>query len=409
MPPDLRLTMFLPPDDTLRVWELRDALRPTVRWHEMMHEDHATAFTVAKVAELDLLRTIRESLDATIRSGGTFESWKANVLPELKKAGWWGLVANANLTGTDQPIIVNERRLQTIFNTNVRMSQAAGAWAKVQAEKKRFPYLRYLSDHWRKRPRLDHQSWHGIILPVDHPWWQTHFPPNGWGCRCHYEQVSEARMERQGWKVSEPPSDGPSRKFYAAGRSRPIDVPAGIHPGFGYNPGTAHLRAIADKTLNSVRMAELAGLDEAARRKVSEIVADPAFEQFVSLPDQVFPFAWLDPDRRALIGAQSGIVRLSQATMAKQSERGCQLELRADQYRLAAAIIERPDVLFREYGNHLIMFGTDADGRSYEVVVKTTGDKAENYLVSVHRSNARRLRAKLLSQLAELIFDRKGS
>ena len=58
--PDIRLTMFLPPDDTLRVWELRDELRPSMRWHEMMHEDHAAAFTVSKVAELDLLRAIRE-------------------------------------------------------------------------------------------------------------------------------------------------------------------------------------------------------------------------------------------------------------------------------------------------------------------------------------------------------------
>ena len=25
---------------------------------------------------------------------------------------------------------------------------------------------------------------HGVILPVDHPWWKRHYPPNGWKCRC---------------------------------------------------------------------------------------------------------------------------------------------------------------------------------------------------------------------------------
>ena len=405
--PDIRLAMFLPPDDTLRVWELRDELRPTMRWHEMMHEDHASAFTVAKVAELDLLRSIRQSLDDTMRAGGTFESWKANILPELKKAGWWGLVTDADLTGTHEPVIVNERRLQTIFHTNVRMSQAAGAWAKVQREKDRFPYLRYLSDHWRKHPRQDHLSWHGLILPVDHPWWQTHFPPNGWGCRCHYEQVSQARMKREGWTVSQPPDDGPDTLFHAAGRSQPIRVPAGIHPGFGYNPGTAHLRAIADKTLNSIRMAEGAGLEAAARRQLEAIVANSAFEQFIALPDQSFPFAWLDADRRAMVGAQSGMVRLSQSTMAKQTGQRHRTDFEAEHYRLAAQIIDRPQMLFRERGSHLVMFGQDAEGRLYEVVVKTTADRAENYLLSLHRSNSRRIRAKLLSDIAELIFDRR--
>ncbi len=399
--------MFLPPDDTLRVWELRGELKPTVRWHEMMHEDHAAAFTVAKVARLDLLAAIRASLDETLRNGGTFEAWKRDLLPQLQRAGWWGAVNDAGLTGTDRTVMVNERRLHTIFNTNVRMSQASGAWAKIQAEKERFPYLRYLSNHWRRRPRLDHQSWHGIILPVDHSWWQTHFPPNGWGCRCHFEQVSLARMDREGWSVSEPPREGPARKFHAAGRTKPISVPAGIHPGFGYNPGTAHLRAVADKTLNSIRLAEEAGLDDVARNHLTAIVADPAFEQFIGIPDQDFPVAWLAEDRRALIGARSGMVRLSQSTMDKQEERGRKTELTARHYRLAAAIIDRPDVLFRERGNHLIMFGSDNEGRAFEVVVKTTADRSENYLQSVHRTNARRLRSKLLSKLVELIFDRR--
>ncbi|MCP5394449.1 MAG: phage head morphogenesis protein [Sphingomonadaceae bacterium] len=372
-----------------------------------MHQDHATAFTVAKVARLDLLRSIRVSLDETLRNGGTFESWKSNIVPELQKVGWWGLVTDADLTGTDQPIIVNERRLQTIFNTNVRMSQAAARWNKIQREKDRFPYLRYLSDHYRKEPRQDHKSWHGLILPADHSWWQTHFPPNGWGCHCHYEQVSEARMQRKGWKVSTPPDDGPDTLFYAAGRSEAIRVPAGIHPGFGYNPGTAHLRAIADKTLNSVRMAEQAGLEQPAQDLVAQILSDPAFEQFIALPDQAFPFAWLTVDQRSAIGANSRMVRLSQATMQKQTSGRGRTELQARQYRLAARIIAEPDVLFRERSNHLVMFGEDDTGLLYEVVLKTTADRSENYLVSVHRSARRRIRKKLRSDAVELIFDRR--
>ena len=31
----------------------------------------------------------------------------------------------------------------------------------------------------------------GIIKPVDDPFWNTNYPPNGWGCRCNVIQTNE--------------------------------------------------------------------------------------------------------------------------------------------------------------------------------------------------------------------------
>lgn len=205
--PDRHSTIFMKPEDALRVWQERDVLRPTVNWSEMMHEEHAAAFTVAKIAQLDLLSQVRESLGRVLSEGGTFEQWKAAILPNLQRAGWWGVVQNRDLTGTDAAIVVNDRRLRTIYRTNLRMSISAGRWRKYQREKSLFPYLRYLSDHYRKHPRLNHKALHGVILPVDHPAWQWMFPPNGWGCNCRVEQVSEERMRRNRWAVSDRAGD----------------------------------------------------------------------------------------------------------------------------------------------------------------------------------------------------------
>lgn len=273
--PDLASTIFLPPTDTIRAWQERDALQPTVAWAEMMHEEHAVAFTVAKIARVDLLIKVRESLDSVIRDGGTFEQWKANILPELQKAGWWGVVQDKSLTGTDDAIVVNDRRLRNIYRTNIRMSIAAGRWRKYQREKDLFPYLRYLSDHYRKHPRLNHQSWHGIILPVDHPAWSWLFPPNGWGCNCRVVQVSERMMRTKGWTVSEPPN--PGTFIFETADGREIDVPKGVQPGFGYNPGTAHLQALADRIAKVTRDAEARGLGTAAnqlRRETADLYRD---------------------------------------------------------------------------------------------------------------------------------------
>ena len=291
-PPPPRDTILLPPTDAVAVWEQRGALRPSVNWSEIMHGEHAAAFTVAKVAKLDLLASIRASLDEVIRSGGTFEGWKANILPELIKHGWWGVVQDEALTGTADPITVNDARLRTIFNTNVRMSIAAGRWRKYQREKAIFPYLRYVSDHFRQHPRLNHRSWHGLILHIDDPAWQWLYPPNGWGCRCKVEQVSEARLQRNGWSVGVAPT--PKQIGFVTATGETIMVPEGVAPGFAYNPGTAHLRVLAERAFVAIERAIGAGEEVAAQDTLSAIVADAAFDQFAAMPEGAFPVTILD-------------------------------------------------------------------------------------------------------------------
>lgn len=238
-PVNIRGVIGLPPEGTARAFDARGDLRLTTRWSEMWHEDHARAFTVAKVADLDLLETIRTSLADAAHNGATFEQWQKNLVPMLQRAGWWGRVQDRELTGTDDPVHVGPRRLRTIYSTNMRVSRAAGQWARIQAAKAAAPYLRYVAVMDR-RTRPLHRAWHGTILPVDHEWWQTHFPPNGWNCRCTVMQLSEADLRRFGFSVSKaPPPAGPPRAFFRAGAAKPEAVPAGIDPGFGYNPGAA--------------------------------------------------------------------------------------------------------------------------------------------------------------------------
>ncbi len=48
----------------------------------------------------------------------------------------------------------------------------------------------------------------GTVLPWDHPFWRTHYPPNGWRCRCAVQQLGKDDLERFGLEVSENPPDG---------------------------------------------------------------------------------------------------------------------------------------------------------------------------------------------------------
>jgi hypothetical protein len=62
----------------------------------------------------------------------------------------------------------------------MRVSRSAGQWQRIDRTKKTLPYLVYYLGPSANH-RDEHVGWAGTILPVDHPWWDTHFVPNGWG------------------------------------------------------------------------------------------------------------------------------------------------------------------------------------------------------------------------------------
>ena len=67
------------------------------------------------------------------------------------------------------------------------------------------------------------------VMPADDPWWRTHFPPNGWGCRCWVRQVSKVETDRKRWKVSERPPE----RYVTVDDPRtglPMSMPEGIDP-----------------------------------------------------------------------------------------------------------------------------------------------------------------------------------
>lgn len=129
-----------------------------------------------------------------------------------------------------------------------RVSYAAGKWERFQRTKRLLPYLVYSAiNDGRTRPL--HARWGGVapgsirvVLPVDHPWWDTHFPPNGWGCRCTVRAVTRAEVVRMGLdpdKLEPPPVTTTLWRNPRTGQR--VRVPNGIDPGFAYNPGRAPL------------------------------------------------------------------------------------------------------------------------------------------------------------------------
>lgn len=182
------------PKEALEYFE-RKALKPDLDLDKTWGEEHDLAFTVAGLANEALLADLKAACEKALEQGQTYSDFAAGIDDVLQALGW---------TGEDGS---PARRVRVIYETNMRVARAAGQWARIErtAESGR-AYLEYsLGPAERHRP--EHESWAGTILRYDDSWWSTHFPPNGFGCKCRVRQLSDAEAERRGVSSSAPAGD----------------------------------------------------------------------------------------------------------------------------------------------------------------------------------------------------------
>ena len=229
------------------------SLRPAFSYRDVWNEEHATAFTVAKAMQLDVLSDLKNAVEKAIEGGTTFEQFKQELKPTLMRKGWWGRKEMTDpLTGrTVDAQLGSDRRLRTIYQTNLRSAYQKGQYDRTM-ESDAHPYLMYRTGA-SVRHREQHLRWNNLILPKDDPLWNSIFPPNGYGCKCHTVAVTQARKER--YERDGVPAYNPdtrktvrmpaqttapnvSYRNYFNERKRTLErIPEGITPGFNWNQG----------------------------------------------------------------------------------------------------------------------------------------------------------------------------
>jgi SPP1 gp7 family putative phage head morphogenesis protein len=244
----------IPPAEAIRYFQQK-GYQISFDWQDIWQDEHAASFTVAKASSYDLLAEIRAEVDRALAEGRTLQQFRQDLRPLLQKKGWWGRkdVLNPKTGAVETVELGSAHRLATIYDTNLRQAHAAGRWRQIERTAKRLPYLRYVSVQ-DERTRQEHRAWHGTVLPVSHKFWNTHYPPNGWRCRCIVQQLSGRQLKAQGLKVSGDPQVR-MRKWRNRSTGEAIDVPEGIDPGFAYNSGRA-AREFDESTLKPVTIPE---------------------------------------------------------------------------------------------------------------------------------------------------------
>ncbi|MBR8785081.1 hypothetical protein IX308_001276 [Porphyromonas levii] len=84
----------------------------------------------------------------------------------------------------------NEQWLRTEYNTAVRSARSAANYRDALRSKDMYPNIEYLESIARDK-RKEHLEFVGTILPIDHPWWDTHLPPVEWNCKCSWRPTDK--------------------------------------------------------------------------------------------------------------------------------------------------------------------------------------------------------------------------
>lgn len=212
---------------------------PTNSYADIYNNEHDYAFVVAGANRNALLNDFRAAIDKAISQGTTLDEFRQDFAEIVEKHGW---SYNGSFNW----------RSRVIYETNLNSSYQAGRYQQLRDAK--FPYLEYLHSDYVEHPRELHESWNHLVLNFNDPWWDSHFPPNGYGCQCRVRGRTNGDLKRMG---KDGPDTAPTINWVDrvigenSDNPRIVRVPEGIDPSFEHIPGQTRLDTFVPNPLDS--------------------------------------------------------------------------------------------------------------------------------------------------------------
>jgi SPP1 gp7 family putative phage head morphogenesis protein len=153
----------------------------------LLPELRARVFTITGIESANVLERAREQI-ARLPEGATWEETKKGLLAEISPFFGSG----------EEGEQAAERRAELLLRTHGFQAFQAANWRAIQ-EDEDTTHMQYLATE-DGAVRESHLALNGLILPKNDPFWQKHFPPWNWGCRCRVRAMNpdlldEARAE----------------------------------------------------------------------------------------------------------------------------------------------------------------------------------------------------------------------
>ncbi len=382
------------PEEVTRYFDAK-GVQPSFDWREVAPHEHAVSFTVAKSAGFDVLDDIRKATRDVIANYGSYGEFVDQLEPILRKKGWWGRKVVKGPNGKERVQLGSLHRLRTIYWANVNTARASGEWERIQRTKRGLPFLIYeLSVAENKRP--EHKGWVGIILPVDDPFWATHYPPNGWLCQCRVRQISRREAEALGYDPETPGPQIVTRPWTNKVTGERVQVPEGIDPGWQTNPGAtraANLRRFLSDRLDAlptnarrVAIQDLTGARHFRALAKGELPYSGARDRSpanVERGRMALPVAILPDHVQEKIGAKTRTVLFSNADAQKQISKRAQIA--PEHYAMVQKMAEEGRLFEDATSGKEFILQMMIDEQPWTAILHITRDKREIYLKSFRR------------------------
>ncbi len=375
-PIDIAALLNSPPEEIINQFRSK-GYQITWNWREMQKEAHARAFTVAKAMNMDVLKSIRDEVDAALANGTTFATFQKNLEPKLKELGWWGRKEIVDQeTGEILDVQLGSAwRLKNIYRTNLATSFAAGRYKTQKKNAERQPWWAYRAT-MDAATRPSHSALHNTVVRHDDPFWDKNYPPNDWGCRCGVDSLSDAQLEARGYTVS-----------------TGDQIPDFAGEGWDYNPGQSYwqpdLNKVPEDLANRYVNAALEGTGLSimfgrAKTLVEDLISEGLKLSQIRkrMPREQFPVAILPEAFRQAIKTEAQTVILSADTLAKQLIRHPDIGLA--EYRRLQTIYDNAQLVVKD-SDKTLAFYYKAE-REFYTVVKATVKKDELYLTTFRRA-----------------------
>lgn len=135
-----------------------DALLPELR---------ARAMVITDVEDLDVVQRVRDRIARVVGDGEDWDKVRQEIAQDV--VPWLG-------DGAD-------RRAKVLLRTHGNQVYGLADHEVMERQTEVFPYWQYVSSQDEK-VRDSHAVLDGIVLPANDPFWQDHYPPWDWNCRC---------------------------------------------------------------------------------------------------------------------------------------------------------------------------------------------------------------------------------
>jgi hypothetical protein len=361
---DLQAVFHRPFKEQVAAWRLRMGNQiPTARWDDIQKAQHDRSFMVAGAMKADLLADLAAAVDKAITEGRTLEEFRRDFRRIVKERGWHGWTGEGTQAGENW-------RTRIIYRTNMRTSYMAGRYAQLMSG----PFPLWVYKHGGSAdPRPHHLALDGLVLPREHPFWQTHFPPNDWNCSC---SVTGARNERHARRKGGDPAKALPDNWNLINER--TGEPGDLGKGWGYAPGTS---VAGDVQALAPKLEKLPA--QPSQDLIRSWLTETLFGKWLEAPDGDWPLVRLSEAMADRIGASSRVAFLSAQTARKQLAH--HPELTIFDYGEAQRVVSEATEVLSAREKELVFVFSPPDAGGHILVVKATAQAGRLFVTSFRR------------------------